>query len=126
MRMLAMILVMIGCVVMLGGQMVWGEDKNVCNDSKISDELKQLAGCKLNDETIALAASNWINAVIAVAGVVAVVVVIYGGFTYITSAGDAGKALKARNIILYGLIGLAVAVLSYTIVHFISASVGIS
>lgn len=52
-------------------------------------------------------------------GVVSVFAVIVGGILYALSAGDSQKALKARNTILYALVGLTVAVLSQLIITFV-------
>ena len=46
---------------------------------------------------------NIINVILGVLGVVAVVVIILGGFTFMTSQGDAGKVMKGRNTILWVL-----------------------
>ena len=62
---------------------------------------------------------NILNGVIGVLGLVCVVVMIIGGVNYMTSAGDAGKVKKAKDTILYGLIGLAICVLSFAIVNFV-------
>ena len=60
-----------------------------------------------------------INVVLGVLGIVAVIVIIVGGFTYMTSNGDPAKTTKGRNIILYGIIGLVVALLAFAIVNFV-------
>ncbi|MBR2543855.1 hypothetical protein IKF04_00975 [Candidatus Saccharibacteria bacterium] len=60
-----------------------------------------------------------INNVIAVLGLVCVVVMIIGGVNYMISSGDAGKVKKAKDTILYGLIGLVVCVLAYALVNFV-------
>lgn len=60
-----------------------------------------------------------INVAIGLVGVVAVVVMIIGGISFITSQGDAPKVTKARNTILYGLVGLIIAMLSFAIVNFV-------
>lgn len=60
-----------------------------------------------------------INVALAVIGFIAVVMIILGGFQYTTSAGDASKVTKAKNTILYGIIGLVVALLAYAIVNFV-------
>lgn len=62
---------------------------------------------------------NVINVILGILGVVAVVVIILGGFTFITSQGDAGKVMKGRNTILWGVVGLIVALLAFTIVNFV-------
>ena len=64
-----------------------------------------------------------INVVLSVLGIVAVVVIIVGGFTYMTSNGDATKITKAKNTILYGVIGLVIALLAFAIVNFVLKSV---
>lgn len=66
---------------------------------------------------------NIINGIIAVLGLVAVVVIIFGGVQYMTSTGDAGKVKKAKDTILYGVIGLVICVLAFAIVNFIIANV---
>ena len=63
--------------------------------------------------------SGIINAVIAVLGILAVVVIILGGIQYMTSNGDAGKVKKAKDTILYGVIGLIIVILSAAIVNFV-------
>ncbi len=64
--------------------------------------------------------TNLIHWVIGIAGVVAVIFVVYGAISYITSSGDPGKAQKARNIILYALIGLIIVALAEAITAFVS------
>ena len=60
-----------------------------------------------------------LNAVIGVLSFVCVVVIIIGGVTYMTSSGDAGKVKKAKDTILYVLIGLVVCVLAFALVNFV-------
>ena len=64
-----------------------------------------------------------INAVIGVLGLVCVVVMIIGGVNYMTSSGDAGKVKKAKDTILYGLIGLVVCVLAFALVNFVIVNI---
>jgi len=51
------------------------------------------------------------------------VVIILGGVQYTTSAGASDKVKKAKDTIMYGIIGLVVALLAYAIVNFILSSV---
>ena len=64
-----------------------------------------------------------LNAVIGVLSFVCVVVIIIGGVTYMTSSGDAGKVKKAKDTILYGVIGLVVCVLAFAIVNFVISNI---
>ena len=65
-----------------------------------------------------------INIVIGLVGLVAVAMIIYGGLRYTTSAGDSKKVTDAKNTILYGIIGLIVAVLAFAIVNFVIQGLG--
>ncbi len=60
-----------------------------------------------------------LNSVLGVIAVVCVVVIVMGGIQYMTSAGDAGKVKKAKDTILYAVIGLIVCALAATIVNFV-------
>lgn len=54
-----------------------------------------------------------------VVGVVAVIMIIVGGFKYITSGGDSGKITSAKNSIIYAIIGLVIVALAQIIVQFV-------
>ena len=60
-----------------------------------------------------------LNAIVGILGLVCVVVMIIGGVNYMTSSSDAGKVKKAKDTILYGLIGLVVCALAFALVNFV-------
>lgn len=62
-----------------------------------------------------------INILLFIIGIISVVMIIIGGIMYATSAGDPSKAGKAKNTILYAIIGLVVAFLAYAIVNWVVA-----
>ena len=64
-----------------------------------------------------------LNGIIAALGIVAVIVIIIGGIGYMTSTGDPGKIKKAKDTILYGLIGLIVVALALVIVNFVIVNI---
>lgn len=64
--------------------------------------------------------TNAIHWVIGIAGAIATIFVVYGGISYTTSAGDPGKLKKAKDMILYALIGLAIVALAELITAFVS------
>ena len=49
--------------------------------------------------------------------------IILGGVQYTTSAGDSSKVKKAKDTIMYGIIGLVIALMAYSIVNFILSNV---
>ena len=64
-------------------------------------------------------ASDLLATIAAIVGILAVIGIIIGGVQYAISAGDAGKVKRAKNTIMYSLIGLIVALLSWAIVNFV-------
>lgn len=53
-------------------------------------------------------------------GGIAVIVIIIGGFLYVTSNGDVAKAKRARNTILYAVVGLIVSVSASAIITLVN------
>ncbi len=60
-----------------------------------------------------------INYFLAFLGLLAVIMVIFGGVTYVISAGQDEKLQNAKNIIMYSLIGIVIVLLSFVIVNFV-------
>ena len=59
------------------------------------------------------------NTILYILGFISVIMLIIGGVKYTLSAGDAKAVTDAKNTILYALIGLVIAILSYAIVNFV-------
>ena len=66
-----------------------------------------------------------INFLLWTVGVLSVVMIIFSGFRYITSAGDAAKTKSAQTALTYSIVGLIVAVLAWVIVKMILKQFGI-
>jgi hypothetical protein len=62
---------------------------------------------------------NIINVLIGVIGVVAVIMLIIGAFQFVVSSGNADSTKKAKDTILFAVIGIVVALLSFAIVNFV-------
>jgi type IV secretory pathway VirB2 component (pilin) len=62
---------------------------------------------------------NGLNIVYFLAGVVAVIVIIIAGIYYATSAGDSGKITKAKNMILYSVVGIVIILSAFAITNFV-------
>jgi hypothetical protein len=61
--------------------------------------------------------------VFGIMGGVALIVFMLAGLKYITSQGDPSAVAKAKNTILYAIIGLIVAVFAFTIVTYVVRTV---
>lgn len=59
------------------------------------------------------------NVMLFLVGAVAVIMLIIGGFRYVTSNGDAGAIKGAKDTIMYAIIGIVVAFLAYAAVNFV-------
>ena len=60
-----------------------------------------------------------IDAFSVLVGAVSVVMIIYGGFRYITSGGDSGKVGNAKNTLIYAIVGLIIVALAQVLVHYV-------
>jgi cysteine-rich repeat protein len=67
---------------------------------------------------------NILNFVLSFLGIVAVAMIIYAGFLYVTASGDEGQSEKGKNIILYAVIGIFVILISYALVNTIIRQAG--
>lgn len=74
-----------------------------------------LPGSSSGDTATAVLAL-YINVFLAVAGIIAVGFLIYGGFRYITSGGNEELAEAGKKAIQNSIIGLVIIILSYVIV----------
>lgn len=84
-------------------------------------------GSNCSDPGAEAAAQNQINTTVGtvinilsiIVGVAAVIMIIIGGFRYVTSGGDSASVNGAKNTILYAIIGLVVVALAQFIVRFV-------
>ena len=78
----------------------------ICGDAKSENDARAVVKSVLSTVFI------WL-------GIIAVIVIIIGGVLYMTAQGDTTKIATAKKAILYAVIGLIVALLSFAIVNFI-------
>jgi heme/copper-type cytochrome/quinol oxidase subunit 2 len=61
-----------------------------------------------------------LNTVYGVAGIIAVIAIIGAGFIYTTSGGSPENIKKAKNAIIYAVIGLIIVIMAFSITWFVS------
>ncbi len=66
-----------------------------------------------------------IKAILGLVGALALGMFVYGGFTWLTSAGSPDKIKKGKDILIWATIGLIVIFTSYTLVDFLLRSFGL-
>jgi TRAP-type C4-dicarboxylate transport system permease small subunit len=63
--------------------------------------------------------ANILNAALGLLGLVAVVIILIGGFKWMTAMGNEENVKKARQLIIQGVIGLIIIVLAFSIAQFV-------
>lgn len=90
--------------------------EEACKQTPDSVVCKQTTGGEAATNTFI---QDLISLLLFAIGIISVIVIIVGGIRYTTSNGDSNKVTQAKNTILYAVIGLVIALLSYAIVIFI-------
>ncbi|HEY1085894.1 MAG TPA: hypothetical protein VGE34_04180 [Candidatus Saccharimonadales bacterium] len=57
-----------------------------------------------------------------VLGAISVIMIIIGGLRYVVSGGNSANVTAAKNTILYAIVGIIIALLSYAIIKFVLGS----
>jgi hypothetical protein len=81
------------------------------------------AASNLPTTSLPLIVARIIRAFIGVLGIIATVIILYAGFTYMTSGGDPDKTKRAKRMIVQAVIGLAIILSSYAIASFVINSI---
>ena len=62
------------------------------------------------------------NVLLYVLGAISVIMIIIGGLRYVVSGGNSTNVTAAKNTILYAIVGVIIAILSYAIINFVLGS----
>ena len=60
-----------------------------------------------------------VNVLLWAVGALSVIMIIFSGFRYITSAGDTSKTKSAQSTLIYSVVGLIVAIMAWAIVNMV-------
>ncbi len=80
-------------------------------------EFQQQTG--LSNQQLPVVIGRVIRIVLSFLGLIAVVIIIIGGFQWMTSGGNEEKVGSAKKLMGAGIIGLAIVVLAYAVASFI-------
>ena len=78
-----------------------------------------MGGTNLPDTDVRTVAVNLINVLLGVLGIIFLLLVLYGGFLWMTAGGDDSRAEKGRAIIRNAIVGLIVIFLAFAITTFV-------
>lgn len=90
-------------------------------DDFLSDDFSDATG--LGQSDLQTTTGNLIRVALSFLGVVAVCIVLYGGFKWMTAGGNDEKVGEAKRLMISGLIGLAIIMSAYAIASFVISSV---
>lgn len=92
--------------------------------SSITDADQRAAlGCDDGGISAPRVVINVLKVVLGIMGILAVVMIIVAGQRYATAMGEPAEVQKAKNMIVYSIVGLVVALLAFVIVNFVEALV---
>jgi hypothetical protein len=79
---------------------------------------------KLSQEDPRVIAARIINVALGVIGIILVTLIIYAGFLYMTSSGEAEKTSRAKKIIMDAVIGLVIILSAWAITSYLAVAEG--
>lgn len=94
----------------------------LCQGSNIDFSSSPTSGsqsCENGSSSVGKLIRTIINVLSIIIGAIAVIMIIIGGFRYITSGGSAEGTKAARQTIVYAIVGLVIVALAQIIVHFV-------
>jgi hypothetical protein len=115
-------LIFITVLILLGLVLIFSQESlaalNFGDATSLTETGATAAGVSKASDPAALAASV-ISALLSLVGVIFFILFIYGGFIWMTAAGNDESVGKAKKIITSAIIGLAIVSLAYVISFFI-------
>jgi len=92
-------------------------------DAKVELGLNYATAIGLGTSDVRTTISKIINAFMGLLGIVAVVIILLGGFKWMTAAGNEEKVSEAKKLIMSGIIGLIIIMSAYAIAQFVVGAV---
>ncbi len=77
----------------------------------------------LGTQDVRTTVSNVIKAFMGLLGIVAVVIILLGGFKWMTAGGNEEKVTEAKKLIISGIIGLVIIMSAYAIAQFVVSAI---
>lgn len=75
-------------------------------------------------QEISIYIGNIIKALIPLVGIIAFIMLIFGGFTILSSGGNPENTQKGKNIITYAILGIVLTIVSWLVLLFIQNFTG--
>ena len=86
--------------------------------------LENAAGICLGQRDLRESINSIIQLLLSFLGILAVIIILWGGFLWMTAAGDDSKVDKAKKLIISGIVGIVIILAAYIIANFAITAVG--
>ena len=109
-------------IVLMFGQVGVASAASTCKDTGAKGEVLQgvgQTGTNCSDAGVENTVKVVVSILSYIIGVLAVIMIMVGGFKYITSSGDSNAVANAKNTIVYALVGIVIAALAQFFVRFV-------
>ena len=116
---IALALLMVPCFFVLADQTGSTNSTTPSNDSNAVSLTNPLGKTATPQALI----GKVIEAILGVVGSIALLMFIYGGFTWMTSGGNEKNVTKGREIVMWAAIGLIIIFTSYGLIKFVIGSI---
>ena len=111
---ITVLFIIFSVVIFLLPELVLAQAADVFGANDLAD-----AGVNLGTRDLRETISGIVNIFLGFLGILVTLIMLYGGFIWMTSSGNAEKIDKAKRILINGAIGLVIILSSYAIARFI-------
>ena len=111
----------------VNAQCAGGAPDGTCDYSAGETMFNCAADCKdpgIPDKLIEDVLEDAVSWILEIALAISIVMLIYGGLTYVASSGNTEQAATSKKIIKYALLGVAIAGTSYVILQLLETIIG--
>ena len=127
-KILSLFIISLFCIPLLGINSVTATDNDVNSTFGLdfvdgtNPEMSNEEGIKLGAKDPRAMVAQLINVVLTLLGIVAVIIVLLGGFKWMTAAGNEDKVAEAKKLLGAGVIGLVIILAAWGISRFVLSS----
>lgn len=116
---LTLVLSMVAVPAVVGAQSGAGSD-----EAAQLFEVEDAKGIGLGERNLKDTINQIIRVLLGFLGIVAVIIILYAGFLWMTAMGDDEKVSKAKKLIYAGIAGIVIILAAYAIAEFVIRSIG--
>ncbi|MBD3359415.1 MAG: hypothetical protein GF365_01770 [Candidatus Buchananbacteria bacterium] len=101
---------------------IMAEDLDIGDAGNLAGRTADEAGVQKTPD-LTLLASAVVRTLLGLIGIVFFILIIYGGYSWMTAGGNDDKILKAKKLIIRAVIGLAIVASAYSIAYFVTQAI---